>query len=171
LDQLGGREVRDTPATFISLKVGINIVNLDTLKFRTFAPAVHGFLDTVREGQPDTPILLVSPIICPPHEDAPGPTISLDDGGQFVVGARAVEDPEAERHGLTLRRMREILEEIVRIRRTTDTNLHYLSGLTLFDERDLGDLPDLLHPNGDGYVRMGRRFAESAFGANGAFAR
>ena len=44
-----------------------------------------------------------------------------------------------------------------------DPNLHHLDGLALFDEADVADLPDALHPNGDGYVRMGERFAALAF--------
>ena len=39
-----------------------------------------------------------------------------------------------------------------------DSNLHYLDGLELFEEENAADLPDDLHPSGDGYVRMGERF-------------
>ena len=64
--------------------------------------------------------------------------------------------------------MRGIIEKIVADRRAAgDTNLHYLDGLELFGLGDVDDLPDALHPNGDGYVRMGERFAALAFG-NGA---
>ena len=35
---------------------------------------------------------------------------------------------------------------------------------------DVGDLPDGLHPNGDGYLRMGERFAAHAFAPGGPFA-
>jgi hypothetical protein len=168
LDQFAARAIRDEPAACISLKLGINVVNADALKIRTFAPTVHGFLDTVREGHPDTPILVVSPIICPPHEHTPGPTIPRDEDGPFVASAQAV-DAEAQRHGLTLLRVRAILEEVVRARSEDDANLHYLSGLTLFNEHDLADLPDFLHPNGDGYLRIGERFAAAAFGPDGSF--
>jgi lysophospholipase L1-like esterase len=34
----------------------------------------------------------------------------------------------------------------------------------------VGDLPDGLHPNADGYVRMGERFAAYAFAPGGPFA-
>jgi hypothetical protein len=168
LDQFAARAIRDEPAEFISLKVGINVVNADAMKLRTFGPAVDGFLDTVREGHPDTPLLVVSPIVCPPHEDAPGPTVPRDPDGPFVATARPV-DPADAPYALTLRRMRTILEEIVRARSADDRHLHYLDGLALFGESDLDDLPDLLHPNGDGYVRMGERFAAAAFGAGGPF--
>jgi hypothetical protein len=169
LDQFVARAIRGTPAAFISLKVGINVVNADAMKLRTFSPAVHGFLDTVREGHPDTPILLVSPVICPPHEDAPGPTLARDENAPFVASARPL-GAEAAKQALTLRRLRTIVEEVVRIRSEDDRNLHYLSGLTLFNQGDVGDLPDLLHPNGDGYLRIGERFAAAAFGPDGPFA-
>ena len=36
---------------------------------RTFAPYVHGFLETVRDGHPTTPITVISPILSPSRED------------------------------------------------------------------------------------------------------
>ncbi len=68
------RTIRDLPADLISIKLGINVVNSDSLRLRTFIPAVNGFLDTIRDGHPTTPILVISPILCPIHEDTPGPT-------------------------------------------------------------------------------------------------
>ena len=67
--------MRDTPADLISVKIGINLVNTDLMRVRAFGPAVHGFLDTIREGHPSTPLLVVSPICArstrtppvPPH--------------------------------------------------------------------------------------------------------
>jgi lysophospholipase L1-like esterase len=47
--------------------------------------------------------------------------------------------------------------------------LFYLNGLTLFNETDLADLPDGLHPNAAGQQRMGERFAAAVFGAGKAF--
>jgi hypothetical protein len=166
LDQFTARTIRDTPADRISLKAGINIVNGDTLRLRTFAPALHGFLDTVREGHPTTPILVVSPIICPTAEDRPGPTMLRADGTFEAVGSEENRLAGA----LTLRQIRTIIAEVVEARTAAgDPSLHYLDGLALFDEADVKDLPDALHPNGDGYVRMGERFAALAFGPDGCF--
>ena len=67
LDPFLARVLRDTPADLISVKIGINLVNLDLMRLRAFGPAVHGFLDTVRDGHPDTPLMVVSPILCPMH--------------------------------------------------------------------------------------------------------
>ena len=55
LDPFTARAMRDTPADLISVKIGINLVNTDLMRLRAFAPAVHGFLDTIREGHPDHP--------------------------------------------------------------------------------------------------------------------
>lgn len=69
--------IRDTPADVISVKLGINVVNLDLMRRRAFAPAVDGFLDTIRDGHPRTPLILVSPIFCGIHEHTPGPGPSI----------------------------------------------------------------------------------------------
>jgi lysophospholipase L1-like esterase len=153
VDQFTARTIRDLPADFISLKLGINVINGDTMRPRTFGPAVHGFLDTVRDGHPDTPLLLISPIICPTAEHRPGPTLAQWDGDVLTFHA-AGEDADDK---LTLAKVREILREIVA--RRSDPNLHYLDGLELFGPDDVADLPDGLHPNAAGYQRMGERFA------------
>ncbi len=165
LDGFVARTIAALDIDLISAKVGINVVNADSLKERTFVPALHSFLDTIRERKPTTPILLVSPILCPVAEEHPGPT--LREGTTF----RVVEGPPEIRAGsLTLRRIRRLIEKLVEQRRALgDANLHALDGLALFGEADVADLPDGLHPNAAGYARMGERFAEFVFGAGGAF--
>lgn len=161
LDQFTARTMRDQPADLLSLKVGINLLNAASMRERTFTSALHGFIDTVRDGHPDTPFLVVSAIACPTVEDTPGPTL-LDDDGVY----RAIGDPADIAHGaLTLRRTRELVAAVVEAR--GDPHLHYLDGLQLFGPDDVADLPDGLHPNGEGYVRIGERFAALAFGSDG----
>jgi hypothetical protein len=156
LDQFVARTIRDAEADVISLKTGINIINMDSMRERIFGPALHGFLDTIREGRPETPIVVVSPIYCPSAETCPGPTVP-DENGRFVT----LPGYEAIRNGcLSLVRVRELIADVVeRRRRAGDANLHYFDGLTLFGAEDAGDLPDDLHPNPEGYIRMGERFA------------
>lgn len=167
LDQFAARTIRDLPADLISLKLGINLVNADSMRERTFVPAVHGVLDTIRDGHPDAPIVVISPIVCPVAEDHAGPTLPTPDG-RFDV----IERPSELMLGaLTLSRIRELLEVIVLQRvGAGDTNLHYLHGFELFGPGDVEDLPDGLHPNSAGYRRMGERFAAWAFAAGGPFA-
>ena len=171
VDPFTARAIRDTPADLISLKLGINVVNGDTMRLRAFEPAVHGFLDTVRDGHPGTPLLLISPIICPMVEERPGPTLySVDEDGARHF--RTTGDPAAVADGaLTLSVIRDVLRGIVADRAADDPNLHYLDGRELFGTADVADLPDALHPNAAGYRRMGERFAAVAFGNGGPFAR
>ncbi|MBK5288395.1 MAG: lipase [Acidimicrobiia bacterium] len=167
LDQFVARSIAEQQPDLISLKVGINVVNADSLKERTFAPALHGFLDTLREAQPETPILVVSPIICPLAEDHPGPTVPDGHGGFRVVPDGP---PELRATSLTLQRIRSIVDAVVAGRRDRgDANLFTFSGLELFGEGDAPTLPDGLHPDGDGYLRIGERFAALAFGPGRPF--
>jgi hypothetical protein len=156
LDQFVARTIRDAEADVISIKTGINVINMDSMRERAFTPALHGFLDTIREGKPDVPLIVVSPIFCPSAEDHPGPTVP-DRQGRFIT----IKGHDEIRDGcMSLVRVREIIAEVVEKRRDSgDAHLHYLDGLTLFGAADAGDLPDDLHPNPPGYVRMGERFA------------
>lgn len=77
LDPFVARAIRDQPADIVSVKLGINLVNADLMSQRAFGPAVHGFLDTIRDGHSDTPLIVVGPLYCPIHETAPGPGASM----------------------------------------------------------------------------------------------
>ncbi|MGW7087624.1 GDSL-type esterase/lipase family protein [Streptomyces sp. NPDC054871] len=175
LDPFTARTLRDTPADLISVKIGINVVNVDLMRLRAFGPAVHGFLDTIREGHPRTPLLVVSPVLCPIHEDTPGP--SAPDFGDLSSGRlqfRAMGDPAERASGkLTLGVIREELARIVEQRAAEDPNLHYLDGRELYGEADSAELPlpDQIHPDAATHRRMGERFAKLAFAAadDGAF--
>jgi hypothetical protein len=173
LDPFTARTLRDIPADLISLKLGINLVNTDLMRLRAFTPAVHGFLDTVREGHPATPLLVISPIYCPMHEDTPGPSApDLSTMGTGQLQFRAMGDPAERASGkLTLSIIRDELIQIVEQRAAQDPNLHYLHGLDLYGEADFAELPlpDQLHPDAATHRRIGERFAELAFGHGGPF--
>jgi lysophospholipase L1-like esterase len=171
LDPFTARTLRDTPADLVSIKIGINLVNADLMRLRAFAPAVHGFLDTVRDGHPDTPLLVISPIHCPIHEETPGPSAAELLEGRVLF--RATGDPAERALGkLTLTVIRDELARIVERRAAEDPQLHYLDGLTLYGEPDGAELPlpDRLHPDAATHRRIGERFAEVAFGSAGPFA-
>ncbi|WP_344123160.1 GDSL-type esterase/lipase family protein [Streptomyces blastmyceticus] len=173
LDPFTARALRDTPADLISIKIGINLVNADLMRLRAFTPAVHGFLDTVREGHPATPLLVVSPILCPIHEDTPGPSaVDLGALGTGQLRFRATGDPAERASGkLTLGVIRDELARIVEQRAAEDPYLHYLDGRDLYGHADATELPlpDRLHPDAATHRLIGERFAERAFTADGPF--
>ncbi|MFE5917171.1 SGNH/GDSL hydrolase family protein [Streptomyces sp. NPDC056468] len=174
LDPFTARAMRDTPADVISVKIGINLVNMDLMRLRAFGPAVHGFLDTIREGHPTTPLLVVSPILCPIHEDTPGPCAPDFSGlsrGQLKFVAMG--DPAERASGkLTLGVIRDELSRIVKQRAADDPHLHHLDGRDLYGEADSAELPlpDDLHPDATTHRRIGERFAQWAFTGDGPFA-
>ncbi|MGW3078336.1 GDSL-type esterase/lipase family protein [Kitasatospora sp. NPDC001132] len=173
LDPFTARAIRDTPADLISLKLGINVVNADVMRLRAFTPAVHGFLDTVREGHPTTPLLVVSPLLCPLHETVPGPLVPDFSGG--TLRFRAMGDPADVAAGrLTLTVIRAELARIVADRRAEgDHHLHHLDGLDLFGEHDqeAHPLPDGLHPSPRAHRLIAERFTELAIAPGRALAR
>ncbi|MFF2353511.1 GDSL-type esterase/lipase family protein [Kitasatospora sp. NPDC058115] len=174
LDPFTARTLRDTPADLISIKIGINVVNQDLMRLRAFTPAVHGFLDTIREGHPDTPLLVVSPILCPAVEDTPGPcTLDLAALAAGQVRFLATGDPAERASGkLTLGVIRDELARIVEQRAADDPNLHHLDGRNLYGEADATTLPlpDRLHPDAATHHHIAQRFAAHAFTAPGPFA-
>ncbi len=135
LSGLAARILRDQPADAIVLKLGINVWPDGALRERTFLDSAHAMLSIIRERHAQTPIAVVSPIFSPGRED------------------------DGDNGGLSLGRMRDLLAQAVETRQAMgDANLRYLSGLALFGEADAADLPDDLHPNTEGYRRMGERF-------------
>lgn len=172
LDPFVARVLRDTPADLISIKVGINLVNADLMRRRALGPAVHGFLDTIREARPTTPLLLISPILCPIHEDTPGPgAVDLADDGTMLF--RATGDPGEVAGGrLTLRVVREELARVAAQRAPEDPHLHHLDGRELYGEADATELPlpDRLHPDAATHRLVAQRFTARAFGPGGPLA-
>jgi lysophospholipase L1-like esterase len=156
LEYFAARVIADLPAELITIKVGINTVNGGHLTRRVFVPAVHSFIEAIRAKQPNTPIILISPIYCGAHENSPGPTrMGID--GKITGSAGNGLDWTGE---LTLVMIRQLLADIVA--RRQDPNLSYLSGLELFGQADADLLPDGLHPNPEGYRLMGQRFTALA---------
>jgi len=169
LDPFVARAIRDQPADIVSVKLGINLVNADLMRQRAFGPAVHGFLDTIREGHPDTPLIVVGPLYCPIHETTPGPgAFDVDALARGEVRFVATGDPaEAARPGglgrLTLTYIRAQLAAIVARRQVDDPTIGYVDGLTLYGPTDAEahPLPDRLHPDAATHQLIGERFAKA----------
>lgn len=164
-DPFVARTIRDQPADALSVEIGINVVNGDLMRRRMFEPVLHGVIDTIREGHPDTPLLLIGPIPCPAHEHLPGPTV-LDGSGR---AQSAGEAKELARGALNLAGVRETIMRVC-ASRADDCALFLLDGRVLLPDAETGDLNDGLHPNAAAYERMGTRFATYAFGADGPLA-
>jgi len=138
LDTLIGREIRDHKSDFIILSLGINIYGSCCLSERTFRPSVIGFVELIREKQPETPILLLSPIFCEARETT------------------------ENKVGMSLQTFRSELMLTQQILHDYgDHNVHYLSGLELLGPDDTHGLQadDWMHPNAEGYQLMGTRLA------------
>jgi hypothetical protein len=149
LDPLVARAMARLPADRFTLKVGINIHNHQSLRERTFAPLVHGFIATLRERHPTTPITVISPIFSPGREDSSVTDIPTHFGGDPLAG------------DLTLNDMRHRLADVVALLRARgDQAIEYRDGRALFGEADIGLLPDGLHPSPAGYALMGERFSK-----------
>ncbi len=137
LDVMMARTIRDLPADLITLNLGINVQGGASMNERTFRPAIIGFVMTIRDGHPDIPIIVRSPIISPLREDTPNAA------------------------GFSLRQIREEVALAVDALQTHgDRNLYYVDGLEVFGEDLAHLLPDDLHPNAEGYKVMGRNYAK-----------
>ena len=140
MEPMLGRLIRDLPADYITLKLGINVHN-GRLTKRTFGPSVIGLIQLIREKHPETPLALISPIYSPPRETH-----------------RTTEE------SLTLTEMRECHAKIVEIcKQYGDRNIYYVDGLKIFGPEELKYLPDELHPNTAGQPVLAERFIYEVF--------
>ncbi len=135
LDAMIARMIRDLPADYISMCLGINIQGASSLGPRAFRPAIIGAVQIIREKHPDIPIALMSPICCPPREENPNTV------------------------GFHLKRMREEVQAAAEaLQAHGDTQVHYVDGLSVFGADFVHLLPDNLHPDAEGYRVMGKNF-------------
>lgn len=169
LDPFVADAIAETPADVISLKVGVNIVGARAMDQRTFTPSLHGFIDRIRSGHPDTPIVLCSSILWPDSDETPGPgNVEFFDDGSircFTAG-----DPADIATGaLTLAESRRHIRHVVDVRRAAGENISYLDGFALYGPADVDryPLPDSLHPDTVLYKEIGRRFARLVFSEDG----
>ncbi len=163
LDPFVARAMAGIEADVIGVEIGINLVNADAMRMRALVPAVHGFLDAVRDGHPSTPLLVVSPLHCEIHEQTPGPgAFDPDALREGRVRFLATGDPrEAAGGRLTLRAIRSALGTVVEQRRRDDPHLHLVDGLDLYGAADEAarPLPDGLHPDAAAHELIGERMA------------
>jgi lysophospholipase L1-like esterase len=117
--------IAELAADVISLTHGTNCWTRVPFSVALFAEQVRAFLDIVRQGHPETPILVASPIVRPDAEETPN------------------------RLGATLRDLRAAMEDVVRQRIASgDDRLRLVEGRHLVTEEQLADA---IHPNDDGH--------------------
>lgn len=138
-DPMVALQIRDLPADYITLKLGINTYpGLQTK--RMFEPCVIAFIKIIREKHPSTPLTVLSPIYCESRETILGEC------------------------GLCLQDMRKILQNVVNtFKKYGDRNIYYLSGLELLGEEHKKLLPDNLHPNAEAQYIMSNNFVNKVF--------
>ncbi|MEU8223607.1 GDSL-type esterase/lipase family protein [Kribbella sp. NPDC048915] len=132
LDPIAARTIRDNPADLISLCLGINVFGGSTFSGRTLPSAVEAFVATVRSGHPETPIVVITPLVAPNVEGKPNEV------------------------GLTLDTVRDLVELGAR----RDPAVTVVDGrdiLTADEAREL--YADDLHPGPDGYRLIAERLA------------
>lgn len=136
LDGFVAREIAAARADRITLELGINVHNQQSMRERAFEPAVHGFLQTVRDGHRRAPLTVISPLFGAERESEPR-SISLE--GENLEG------------DLTLPRIREILRSAVETRaRYLDSAIRYVDGLSLLGSEHADLFFDGLHPDARG---------------------
>ncbi|HVC71633.1 MAG TPA: SGNH/GDSL hydrolase family protein [Acidimicrobiales bacterium] len=118
----------ETPAEVISIAFGLNnwsrVPHTPTL----MAEEVRCFLSLVRQGHPETPVVVVSPTARPDAEDEPN------------------------RVGATLAQLRRAMEQTVRTHiENGDENLFLVEGLAVVDP---DDLEDGVYPGDEGHRRL-----------------
>lgn len=153
LDPFVAQVLAEIEVDVVTVKVGINIVNAAAMTARTFGPALHGFLDRIRERHPRVPIVVISAITCPMHEDTPGPTIWQDDR---TLGGTTSHPPREDE--LTLADTRRIVRSVTDLRVAAGESILHLDGRELFGRADVDLLSDGLHPTQLGFDVMARRF-------------
>lgn len=135
LDSMIARMIRDLPANYISMCLGINIQGASSLGPRAFRPAIIGAVQIIREKHTDIPIVLMSPIYSTNREENPNTV------------------------GFSLQKMRDEVQAAAEaLNSYGDENIHYVSGLDVFDSEYIDLLPDNLHPDAEGYRVMGKNF-------------
>ena len=136
LDSMLGFVIRELQADFITLKLGINCIGAGLLSARTYPVSAIGLVRVIRDAQPDTPIVLVSPIGHPPTETAPNSV------------------------GYTISGMRNDLKDVTeRLVDAGDANLSYADGLDVFSLPEIDTwAEDQCHPNADGIELMAENF-------------
>lgn len=131
--------IRDLGPDLVTCCVGINNHCTGSLNPDSYQPNLLGFIRIIREAHPTVPIVVMSSIFAPRHEDT------------------------ANSAGMTLRDYRDHTRKAVEIlRESGDRRLHYIHGLRLLRRTEESLLlpfeEDKLHLTPDGHQTVAERF-------------
>jgi lysophospholipase L1-like esterase len=135
LDPAAESTLQQLPADLISLCLGINSYNAAVFSERSYTSQVLGFLTNIRAAHPLVPMVVITPMLSLPREDAPNAV------------------------GMTLRDYRNATAAVVRVLRDRgDQHLHCVDGAAIFTPGEAARrMPDTLHPDNEGYRLMAER--------------
>jgi lysophospholipase L1-like esterase len=120
-------QIAALPADVISLSHGTNCWSRTPHSAAMVRAGLEAFLDIVRQGHPDTPIVVASPVVRPDAEAT------------------------ANRLGATLADVRSAIEDVVAARIGQDARLSLVPGADLLRP---DQLPDGIHPGDDGHAAL-----------------
>lgn len=142
---VSAEHISELLAAVISITHGTNCWTRTVHSVPMFRENLRGFLDIVRQGHPETPILVSSPILRPDAEN------------------------ETNRLGATLGDLRVAMEDIVRERiEHGDQRLRLIEGLPIVTEEQLADG---IHPNDDGQRALASKLGPAVRGLVDEFDR
>ena len=144
LDPMVALTIAQQPADIISFFAGVNICSSESHNMRSFAPAVIGFVQIIRQAKPTTPIIAISQTHCAGNY--------LKENGQ----------------GMTLEMYREQMHQAVETMIDAgDKNLHFVNGYDLFGPA-ISNWDDLMidecHPNAEGFKVLADQFDKQVAG-------
>jgi len=120
-------QIAALPADVISLSHGTNCWSRTPHAAAMVRAGLEAFLDIVRQGHPDTPIVVASPVVRPDAEATPN------------------------RLGATLADLRSAIEDVVAARIGQDARLSLVPGADLLRP---DQLPDGIHPGDEGHTAL-----------------
>jgi lysophospholipase L1-like esterase len=120
-------EIADLAADVITVAHGTNCWTRIPFSVGMFREGLLAFLDIIRQGHPETPIVAISPITRPDAEATPN------------------------RLGATLADLRAVFEDVVRARAASDEHLTLVEGFPIVDP---SLLDDGIHPGDAGHAAM-----------------
>lgn len=137
LDPVVARAIRETPADLITLEIGTNAYIRSVFTARSWGSAVCGFVETIRDGHPDTAIAVVAAL----------PSVEREK----VVNTA----------GITLEGIRDLTSEAVRVlQQLGDKRLHLIDGRTVLPVAEADTVyADGLHPTPQGEHDLADRIA------------